>query len=503
MIDLEDDEDLEEGERPKPKKPQPDEKAPESIGTPIAPEMGTSVTRPDIMPQDALTIGQPISEMKPQRPAAARYNELAAQGAPEYHGWHRALDTLAGATNIGTAIERAGGFGTQGYNAKLARAGGAAEGEAKRISEENTAADVAAQTKQRGAIADLDEARARAANNPSMKTGITPDELTLHDLMTGNNGGPKINPDNGQPYTYLDAYGAVKQKAQDVKPDRAPKHQPGEVRLNEGIPDAVYGENDKLYRSGDPNMPPDLKLSLDDAMKAHSTHVQEQLKNSREGRAVYAGSRAINVITADGVTHGVDGLDLPEFLRSNPGSVVATGQATTAMGQEALLNDVRVSAHNVEKNLAVLDRQGFDYAKLAASLADPSSTMQSYLQAIPRGSLDEQGQQFVSDLYNLREQAMAMRAILKAGQGSEDLRHAILNTLPGISSGSSGFGEKQVQNLLAVLERVERGVPGVPQRPAAGGGGGEGLTPPGPEKPGMKWQHRTTNGKTEWRQTPQ
>lgn len=254
------------------------------------------------------------------------------------------------------------------------------------------------------------------------------------------------------------------------------KHSPGEVKFDEGIPTGVYGDQDKLWRANDPAMPPELKAALGDAQGAHKQKFGEQQQIAREGRAVLAGSKAVNMITADGRLQAVNGEDLPRFMRENPGAVEAgAGAGTQAMGKQALINDIRESAKNVGKNLAVLDRQGFDRAKLASALADPNTTVGAYLQAIPRGSLDEQGQQFVSDLFNLREQAMAMRSVLGAGQGSEDMRRAILQTLPGVGSGSSGFGKKQLDNLIAVLGRLERGVPQTPMRPQTGGaatGGG-------------------------------
>jgi hypothetical protein len=54
-------------------------------------------------------------------------------------------------------------------------------------------------------------------------TGKTGEELTLHDLMTGENGQPRVNPDTGKPYTYLEAYGAVNQSKQDTKPGKPDK----------------------------------------------------------------------------------------------------------------------------------------------------------------------------------------------------------------------------------------------------------------------------------------
>ena len=472
-----------------------------SIGTPLQTQSTPPPPDMSMAPENTtgnpLTIGQPIARPMAPRPAGERYESLAAQGAPEYHGWKRFADTLAGATNIGTAIERAGGFGTQGYEAKLGRAEKEAKGENERIAETGTEAERNATTEQREALAEQERQKAAAlARGPVTKPGKP---TVLKDAQGNVAGfvdekGDLIGPNSPNLTPEMKDIMANSQ-------GKAPKHQPGEVRLNEGIPDGVYGENDKLWRAGDPNIPPELKASLDDAMKAHQKHFQEQQQVATAGRSVYAGARAVNVVTPDNVVHAVDGLDLPEFIRSHPGSVVESGTVARQGQATALVNDIRVSANNVRNTLDVLDRKGFDYAKLAAALASPDSTAAAYLQSIPREQLDDRAQQFVTDIFNLREQAMSLRSVLGAGQGSEDLRRAILATLPGVASGSSGFGQKQLDNLEGVLARVERGIQVVPQRPATETRGE--LQPPGEPKAGMKWQHRTTNGKVEWRQVPQ
>ena len=66
------------------------------------------------------------------------------------------------------------------------------------------------------------EARTNAIQHPPEKQGLTPEETTIHDLMMGNNGQPRVNPDTGKPYSYLEAYAAVNQAKQDVKPDKTP-----------------------------------------------------------------------------------------------------------------------------------------------------------------------------------------------------------------------------------------------------------------------------------------
>jgi hypothetical protein len=173
--------------------------------------------------------------------------------------------------------------------------------------------------------------------------------------------------------------------------------------------------------------------------------------------------------------------DNPQAVQTTPGATVQ------AMGRQALISDIRRAATNVRGNLKVLDSNLFDRAKLGAALADPNSTAGQFLQAFPRAAEDEKTQQFVSDLYSLREQAMAMRSVLGAGQGSEDLRRAILQTLPGVGSPSSGFGEKQINNLMQALDTLEKGVPKAPER-GGGGAGAATAAPAAPHKSFKEWQ---------------
>lgn len=71
--------------------------------------------------------------------------------------------------------------------------------------------------------AQADEARARAESlrHPPQKEGLTPEETTIHDLMTGENGQPRINPDTQKPYSYLEAFKAVNDAKQAAKPEKA------------------------------------------------------------------------------------------------------------------------------------------------------------------------------------------------------------------------------------------------------------------------------------------
>ena len=76
-------------------------------------------------------------------------------------------------------------------------------------------------TREMPAKANLENAQAEKALRTPDATGKTPEESTIHDLMTGENGQPRLNPDTQKPYSYLEAYQAVNQAKADTKP--APK----------------------------------------------------------------------------------------------------------------------------------------------------------------------------------------------------------------------------------------------------------------------------------------
>jgi len=61
------------------------------------------------------------------------------------------------------------------------------------------------------------ESETNARNTPQQKTGLTPDEETFNDLMHGDHGAPRINPDTQKPYTTIEANRAVKQLSNEGK----------------------------------------------------------------------------------------------------------------------------------------------------------------------------------------------------------------------------------------------------------------------------------------------
>lgn len=76
---------------------------------------------------------------------------------------------------------------------------------------ERIGSDIEEQGKQAATAHTAAETESLENPTPAVKTG---EESTLHDLMTGQNGQPRVNPDTGKPYSYLEAYEVVKSAGQ-------------------------------------------------------------------------------------------------------------------------------------------------------------------------------------------------------------------------------------------------------------------------------------------------
>ena len=170
------------------------------------------------------------------RPMQERVNELETQKPPEYHGLKKVFDTLAGATRIGTAIEQAGRFGTQGYYERLAQAKANAAQEAGNIRGTQAEELGNATADEREAQAEYNRAHAKAEANPQAKQGNTPEEQFMTDALHGGPNGTAKTDAQGNPYTYLSAHQAWKQAEQDARPDKAPRDMTAKPGTVNGAP---------------------------------------------------------------------------------------------------------------------------------------------------------------------------------------------------------------------------------------------------------------------------
>lgn len=215
-------------------------KAGESIGTPLPEENmrlvrmaggmsgagskaevpTTSSKLPDTLtPSQPESIGTPIQGMQPAnapRPAYERYQALSAEKQKPWSALGFGGKVGRVAESIGTAINP---------NIVAAIPGTAAHHQ-KEVGQARTAAEeerntITGESEEQLRAAQAEEQRALAEKNRRPETaGKTPEETTIHDLMTGNNGQPRVNPKTQQPYTYMDAYTDVMNAKNATKPEK-------------------------------------------------------------------------------------------------------------------------------------------------------------------------------------------------------------------------------------------------------------------------------------------
>lgn len=215
----------------------------------------------------------PVEAPQPVAPAP-KWKDYAPA---EPHGWSKVGHTLAGLWGPTDRV-----FNQRPMDQAVDRYKAAAQEHEAPIEERAKTATA----EQKESQAALEREQARVAGNP--KQGLTPEETTIHDLMTGENGGPRLNPQTGKPYTYLEAFGSVKQAGQDVKPDKERKTDKT-VRIVNGVPhevmvDAATGEDVKdLGQTKLPGESPEQKRSATESAQVE----REARQNIRKAEGVY------------------------------------------------------------------------------------------------------------------------------------------------------------------------------------------------------------------------
>lgn len=148
-----------------------------SIGKPISPGAVTPPTNPappEVAPENPTPLSSPdtISGMGPLSPQAPMTPK------PHYHGLSRVMDTIAGTTKIGSAIESAGGFGTEGWRRQNEDEQKQLEDAAKLRQQGATTEEIGARTALAGAQAGEAEARGEAAKSAAGSVGVTVNGVT-------------------------------------------------------------------------------------------------------------------------------------------------------------------------------------------------------------------------------------------------------------------------------------------------------------------------------------
>jgi hypothetical protein len=238
-----------------------------------------------------------------------------------------------------------------------------------------------------------------------------------------------------------------------------------------------------------PNLTPqeEAKLTNLEGYQEAQRRFQASLVQQRESG--YAMARQMAPLSVLDSANG----DQPTYttyleMKKDPGRFMPSGPGAKAMAQENLMEDLQGTSANVRKAIGAL-KQDFPASmkvKIATAMKmDDPSILGALISSGALGSLTDDQQDFLVGVQQLKENALAMRSVLGAGQGSDDVRRAIQSTLPSLLSPDRKFALKQLDAYDATVQRLHRGVPKV-ELNNTGQPGTAGTPPPGAKV--IKWE---------------
>jgi hypothetical protein len=158
----------------------------------------------------------------------------------------------------------------------------------------------------------------------------------------------------------------------------------------------------------------------------------------------------------------------PEMASANPGRYLPAGAGATALTKSGVFNEIRNAANNLKQSANNLKgdfsvEQRVQFANALKS-RDPHSAVSALIGGTWGKALSQDQIEYVTDVNQMVESAMAMRTVLGTGQGSDLAREAMTSTVPGLASPSKAMINTQLKKLDSQLNALEPYIPKVTPR---------------------------------------
>ena len=249
----------------------------------------------------------------------------------------------------------------------------------------------------------------------------------------------------------------------------------------ESVSDEEKNINDfKTFFDGFAGEHPKLK---GDALKAaaskewHKQKVAEQSTVKIAGAEAFGRNRLYPVL--DSKNGNTPTMITPEENMMNPGRYMPAAGGAAALTKGGTFNELRNAAGNLRKSVENLkgDFSAGQRAQFASALKsrDPHSALSNLIGSEWGKSLTPDQVDYVTDVNQMVESAMAMRTVLGTGQGSDLAREAMERTVPGLATPSKAFAKVQLDKLDSQLNALEKYIPEVKPRELKPVGVGKGA----------------------------
>lgn len=257
-------------------------------------------------------------------------------------------------------------------------------------------------------------------------------------------------------------------EAKDVKVD-------GEsVKMMTRAKDGIANVDNKpvgVYRQGKLRVPGDANWTGEDqkqfdaaqatwaaaeAMKDHRVQVSAAYRASawQQTRAVNAYDTEQNAMV---ITNMRD-------ISEHPGKYAPPSQSMQVLNRDALFREINYTSGMVRQAIGKLGDEPFPQelrAQLAIALRseDPKSYWQEFLRSNAADKLTTNQIEYITGLISLEESALSLRSLGGMGQGSDQLRTAIIKMLPGAGTPSGSYAKRQMDLFEGEVKKLKSTLP--------------------------------------------
>jgi hypothetical protein len=144
---------------------------------------------------------------------------------------------------------------------------------------------------------------------------------------------------------------------------------------------------------------------------------------------------------------------------------VGEGSAKFVKPKIAAFNEIEVSAQQVRDALKNL-KGDFSQKQIAKfsqvlNVPDDGSTIKNFLATNVAKTLTPDEIEYITAVKNLRESSFALRGISGMGQGSDMLRGAIADVVPGARTPNKAYAESALNRFDTQVATLKKGIPGL------------------------------------------
>ena len=230
-----------------------------------------------------------------------------------------------------------------------------------------------------------------------------------------------------------------------------------------------------LYNENDPTNPSQVASMFKASNDFQAKKQAFQIKLAKIRSASYGEARQMAPLQVFDTANG----NAPTYatfleMKKQPGRYIPAGPAAKALTQENLMEDLTGVSGILRTDITDMKEDFPEAMKAKIAFAtqaeDPAGALNALVASGALGSLPDDQFKVYVDLQQLAENAMAMRSVLGAGQGSDQVRSAIRATLPSLLSPNKKDALVQLDAYDKTIARLRRGIPKVQLRTDIGNG---------------------------------